>query len=285
MPMLPIFLIICSIGFLTRHRARCCFYSGVDSVNVNFGTGIAIDGFGDTDTFSGIERVAGTSQDDVFIGTCGAQKFIGRAGNDNIDGQGSFADGVRYDRDAISVGTAGVTVDLGVGTAIDGFGDTDTLANIERVRGTSEDDILTGSGSDNRFRGLDGNDTIAGGAGTADEIDYLQDEASGGLSGVSVNLKTGTATDGFGGTDTISNVENIRGTGNFDDTLIGDANANKFVGLGGNGTIDGGEGIDTIDYSQDSIFGGTAGVTVDRDTGTATDGFGSTDSLANIESD
>lgn len=59
----------------------------------------------------------------------------------------------------------GVTVDLKAGTAIDGFGKTDTLTSIEGVRGTGYSDKLTGSSGDNWLRGDSGNDTISGGLG------------------------------------------------------------------------------------------------------------------------
>ncbi|MCH7862247.1 MAG: hypothetical protein IH998_11265, partial [Proteobacteria bacterium] len=45
------------------------------------------------------------------------------------------------------------------------------------------------------------------------------------------------------------------------------------------GTIDGGTGFDEVDYSNDAESGGTAGVTVNLATSTATDGFGDTDTL------
>jgi hypothetical protein len=68
---------------------------------------------------------------------------------------------VRYDRDVNFGGTQGVVVDLEAGTAIDGFGDTDTLINIQRVRGSQFDDILIGSSTqDNVLRGGGGADTF-----------------------------------------------------------------------------------------------------------------------------
>ncbi|MBT5034473.1 MAG: calcium-binding protein, partial [Rhodospirillaceae bacterium] len=258
-------------------------FGGFQAVTVDLAAGTAIDGFGDTDTLTNIERVRGTSHDDVFTAGGGGQQFIGLGGSDTIDGGSGGSDEVRYDVDASFGGTAGVNVNLATGVAIDGFGTTDSLSGIERARGTSEDDTLIGNASNNRFRGLDGNDTIDGGAGTGDEVDYVQDFNKGGTQDVTVDLSAGTAIDGFGGVDTLSNIENIR-AGVFDDTLTGDANANRFIGLAGNDTIDGGDGIDQVDYSQDSVFGGIVGVTVDLSAGTATDGFGSTDSLTNIES-
>ena len=259
-------------------------YGGGQGITADFIAGTVIDGFGDTDTIINIERIRGTSQDDVFTAGSGGQQFIGLAGNDtDTGGSGGGSDEVRYDIDAFFGGTAGVNVNLSTGVAIDGFGNTDTLSGIERVRGTREDDTLIGDASSNRLRGLEGNDSLDGGDGSFDEVDYIGDFNAGGTQAVTVDLSAGTAVDGFGDVDTLTNIENIR-AGVFDDSLTGDANANRFIGFDGNDTIDGGDGIDEVSYSQDSIFGGKAGVTVDLGAGTATDGFGSTDSLTNIES-
>ena len=58
-----------------------------------------------------------------------------------------------------------MTVNLTAGTAVDGFGRTDTVINIEAVRGTEYADRLTGSAVANRLRGEDGNDVLNGRAG------------------------------------------------------------------------------------------------------------------------
>ena len=60
-----------------------------------------------------------------------------------------------------------------------------------------------------------------------------------------------------GGTDTLRNIEGIRGS-DFDDTLTGDAAANLIeggdgddllTGNAGDDTLDGGAGSNTLDYS------------------------------------
>ena len=55
------------------------------------------------------------------------------------------------------------------GKAIDNWGDTDTLSNIENARGSAFDDVLVGNGGDNLLEGLDGDDIIASRGGN----DYL----------------------------------------------------------------------------------------------------------------
>jgi Ca2+-binding RTX toxin-like protein len=51
-------------------------------------------------------------------------------------------------------------VNLGKGTAIDGFGNRDTFKSIEGVRGSNYDDVLKDSGVDNWLSGRDGDDVI-----------------------------------------------------------------------------------------------------------------------------
>ena len=80
-----------------------------------------------------------------------------------------------------------MTVNLATGIATDGFGSTDTLTSIERVRATAGADSLIGSAGDNAFMGLAGNDTISGGAGT-DEVRYDVDFLFGGGEPKSVSI-------------------------------------------------------------------------------------------------
>lgn len=65
--------------------------------------------------------------------------------------------------------------------------------------------------------------------------------------GVTVNLATGTAQDGFGGTDTLVDIHWIQGSAH-DDTLIGSAQSDYFYGGGGNNTFLGGGGNDEVSY-------------------------------------
>ena len=95
------------------------------------------------------------------------------------------------------------------------------LTSIEMVTGTAQADTLLGGGNDffERFRGLEGNDLIDGRTGY-DIADYSRDARHGGTSGVTASLVAGSATDGFGDTDTLMNIEGLRGT-KFVDTLTG----------------------------------------------------------------
>ena len=267
---------------------------GIKGVIVNFATGKATDGFGNTDTLIGIEATMGSRLADRFTGgnkalDSAGEYFYGLAGTDIIDG-GSGFDEARYDRDAGFGGKKGVTVNLTTGKAIDGFGTVDTLRNIESVRGTAFADRLSGGDTDpvgpnNFFLGLDGNDVIDGGSGY-DEVRYDKDVNFGGTRGVIVDLAAGKATDGFGAADTLRSIEGVRGT-QYADSLHGnDSNDRSFdslIGLGGGDTLDGGGGNDAVRYDRDASFGGAQGVTVDLAKGIATDGFGYRDTLISIE--
>ena len=81
---------------------------------------------------------AGTAGDDDLAGLLGDDQFTGSAGNDVIDGGGG-TDTVDY-----SGASAGVTVDLTITgpQAIGGGQGTDTLTNIENVKGSSHDDTF-----------------------------------------------------------------------------------------------------------------------------------------------
>ena len=162
-----------------------------------------------------------------------------------------------------------------------------TLGGVDTIRGRQgSDTIHGGEGNDTINGGLHG-DTIDGGPG-ADFTAY-----TGAPSAMTVNLATGT-TSGGDGTDTLSNIENVTGTGRNDtligndlqnlldggagdDILRGGNNNDTLFGAGGNDSLDGEAGSDWAKYQ-----GSPSAVTVDLAAGTATGGHGS-DSLVSME--
>ena len=159
---------------------------------------------------------------------------------------GAGNDEARYDRDFANGGTAAVTVDLAARTGVDGFGNTDTLRNVEWVRGTQNADVMLGADSNDQFRGLAGADFFDG-RGGFNTIDYSKDVSYGGILGVVVDFGTLTAKDSFGATDTfVFNSIQAASGGDFADKMTGDGSANRFVGNGGNDTLNGGGGNDTL---------------------------------------
>ncbi|WP_372802853.1 calcium-binding protein [Paracoccus seriniphilus] len=145
------------------------------------------------------------------------------------------------------------------------------------ILGTPGDDVLNGRNGDNYFISSEGDDRYNGGNGDYDQVSYKDDPA-----GVTANLATGKATDGWGDTDRLSSIEMLRGS-LFDDQLKGDSGANHIRGLAGDDVLNGGRGIDTLRYDRDANYGGTDGVTVNLKKGYAIDGFGDRDTLSNFE--
>ena len=111
------------------------------------------------------------------------------------------------------------------------------------ISGTSGNDVLTGTAEDETIVGYAGNDTINGGSGR-DKVDYSAD-----ISGVVVNLHNGTATDGWGNSDTLTAIEDVVGS-NFNDILVGNN--------GGENTLEGLDGDDQIQGrgNHDVLYGG-----------------------------
>lgn len=254
-------------------------YSSV-GVTANLVTGVANGVAGDSDTLLGIEGLRGSQFNDSLTGGATAsaalEVFLGNGGNDTIDG------GAGFDRVDYTSAMQGVRVTLGgtgTGTAIDGTPilngqityagtagatiGTDTLRNIESVRGSDFADVIAGSSiaSEETFEGRAGNDIINGISG----IDRVSYHTS--IAGVTVALglagADGTAADGWGGTDKLRNIDNVLGSRDFADRLTGNELANRLDGQGGNDLLSGGLGIDTlIGGNGNDVLGGGGAVDV-----------------------
>ena len=246
---------------------------------------------------AGDDTLRGESGEDTILGGGGNDQILGGLGNDLLDG------GAGNDRISFwDVGYAsGVTVDLMAGSSTDEFGFTDELINIESVNGTNFNDVLSGDNLDNGLDGsggddliygyggsdglwgregadtiyggdgrdfligFSGNDYIDGGEGF-DKLRYDLDAQYGGTFGIYVNLINQTARDGFGNTDTVLNIYEVLGT-TYDDTMLGDFEANKLLGADGDDDLDGNNGNDiiyggggndklTAGDGDDQLFGG-----------------------------
>ena len=78
-------------------------YGGDSGIVVDFSKGTIIDGFGDKDQVSNIERVYGTAKADTFIGDGRENSFIGLGGKDSYDGgKGTDAVGFQFWNDIVS---------------------------------------------------------------------------------------------------------------------------------------------------------------------------------------
>ncbi len=166
-------------------------------------------------------------------------------------------------------------VDTGDGNVFNEIVETDTLASIENVIGSNDNDVILAAAGNNRLEGNDGNDELAGGAGNDTLLggagdDILRggggnDITNGGLgldtadfsdigSAVTASIDEhgrGTATyQGPNGlvTDQLISIENLTGSAN-NDVLIGNAESNVLVGSGGDDTLTGGLGADTFVFA------------------------------------
>ncbi len=201
------------------------------------------DGNDDLEGFGGNDTINAKGGDDFVIGGEGRDSYDGGKGWDNL----SFQD-ARHNPDAFG----GVVLDAAEGKVKDPYGNTEEFQNFETFRGTQFRDILKGSARDEDFQGVGGRDAIDG-RGGFDTVSYHRDENNGGAAkGVTVDLKDGTAIDGFGKTDTLNSIEGVRGTG-YADKLTGSSGDNWLRGDGGNDTIAGGLGNDQLrgDAGQD----------------------------------
>ena len=157
-----------------------------------------------------IEDVVGSAFDDIIAGDDKGNFILGLDGKDQISGQG--------DRDTILGGSG-----------------------IDNLFGNDGDDRLIGGSDIDFLRGDKGDDFLDGGSGE-DAARYETDP-----SGVVVFLSTtqGVATDGYGNTDTLISIEDVRGSA-FDDIITGDEVSNTIRGNGGNDNLVGGGGDDDL---------------------------------------
>ena len=143
---------------------RLDYSNAPNGINIDLQAGrTRDDGFGDVDTINGyVWQVRGTDSTDRILGSANWEHFIGRRGNDYIDGRGG-EDTLRLDRECCAT-VANVDVDLGAGRATgtwNGEAFTYTLRNIERVRGTRNSDTFAGRArTDEHFRGKGGDDVF-----------------------------------------------------------------------------------------------------------------------------
>ncbi|WP_109122336.1 DUF4347 domain-containing protein, partial [Azospirillum sp. TSO22-1] len=134
-------------------------------VTINLATGVHT-GEAANEQFFGIEiyaTAATATTSSTFIGDAQANWFRGGGGNDTLTG-GAGADtldgGGATNWANYSTSSAGVSINLGAGTASGGDAEGDVLLNIEYVMGSNFDDVLIGFNGQNGLYGGAGNDTL-----------------------------------------------------------------------------------------------------------------------------
>ncbi|AOF89348.1 calcium-binding protein [Sinorhizobium sp. RAC02] len=223
------------------------FYKTVNQGDSWYTASIVLKGADVLQGSAGSDELWGFGGNDKLIGGAGGDNLAGGRGADTYDGGTSTGsiDQLTFD-DAYNdpVGAKGVVVDMAKGTATDPWGFAETFKSIERIKGTQFGDKISGSAGADEFRPLGGNDVVDG-RGGIDTIRYDRDYQHGGNKGVTVDLASGKAVDGYGGRDTLANIENAVGTDGAD-SIKGSSIANELAGRGGNDKLYGGLGKDLL---------------------------------------
>ncbi len=275
--------------------------SSGDSFPVPFEV-VKVDGTPANDVLIGTadnEEMQGFRGDDVLFGGAGDDRLDGGIGNDRLEGGpgfDSYDGGPGSDTLTFSVNDGPANVDLQNASVVS-TGVFEFVTEVENVSGSVFGDTLLGDDNDNVLLGGSGLDLLGGRLGD-DTLDGGKDGAyatwAGSEGAVSVDLDQGTAAEWDGGQDTLVNIIGAIGT-DHDDTLAGNAAANRLEGgagddilqgragddvlVGGDGadTLQGGAGNDTADYS------GAGPVRISLQSGDAKDSSGATDNISGIE--
>lgn len=217
-------------------------YAGSAAVNVNLSTGVVSGGDAVGDSFSSIENLTGSSNDDTLTGDANANRIDGGAGEDTMTGLGGndvyVVDNVNDS--VVEAGGGGTdTVESSVTIAA-------LFAEVENLTLTGSSAIDgTGNGLANTITGNSGNNALAGGAG--DDIYVVQNAGD----TVVENAAEGTDRINTSVSFTLSaNVENmvltgagITGTGNaLDNTFFVDDTGDQVVEAASGG-------VDTVSSS------------------------------------
>ena len=217
-----------------------------------------LDGGADGDTLyggDGADTLIGGTGNDGLFGGAGADVMRGGIGDDRYyvdDATDQVSEGVSEGSDTVVSTLASYRLGTNVETLeLAGIGDLNGSGNDadNTIRGNAGANSLQGLGGNDVLYGLVGDDALAGGLGDdvidgGDGLDTIGFKV-GATSGVGVDLaKAGRQQTGQGN-DLIRGVENLEGT-TFADTLYGDANANKLIGLDGADTLRGRGGNDDL---------------------------------------
>lgn len=190
----------------------------------------------------------GDGNDTIYVGDYATRTnfVLGGSGNDTITTAGStdWVDGGDGDDDL----TSGAGDDVfygGAGNDILRSDTTDINDDDIYYDGDGNDTIHRGGGQDFVENGAGADTYVVDVAGGTDTISYSQRSTALTIT-VDGVANDGDSTDGVGTRDNIpTGVIVAGGVGN--DTVTGDANANKFIGYAGNDTLNGGGGNDVLD--------------------------------------
>ncbi|MCM2467130.1 calcium-binding protein, partial [Agrobacterium vitis] len=210
-------------------------YANSDAaVQIDITKSINAGGDAEGDTFSSIEKIAGSAHADTFTSNSEIT-FAGGRGNDTyivsseavviseVDGEGT--DIVKTTTDAYTLSNYVETLEY---TGTRNFTGT----------GSAQNNTITGGTGNDTLIGKGGADTLNGGEGS-DTASYAGSYA------VTVNLKANTGSGGDAEGDKFTNIENLYGS-YYADTLTGNDGANILDGQNNHDTLDGGKGADKL---------------------------------------
>lgn len=226
------------------------------------------------DVFVSIENLAGSDFNDTLTGDAGNNILEGGLGADTLNG------GLGIDTASYANATAGVTANLSSSKLNSGEAAGDKYKSIENLIGSRFNDTLTASKTGGTVFGMDGNDTLMGGAradilngGRGDDTFVVRDTKSSigdlflGGAGVDMLTVVGSKAAMSGFNAAASSIERFEGSG-F--ALLGTAAADvfDFSGIaqvaGGPLIVDGGAGSDTLIGTKfaDTLRGGAGDDTI-----------------------
>ncbi len=199
-----------------------------------------------------VTTFAGTAGNDLLFGTAEPELFLVSAGFDTLDGEAGpdwYAAGRGF-RINLLVSAGDPALFTGQVSKFDAQGfyiGFDVFARIPNAAGGPFMDVLTLNEQDNTLDGGGGDDLLDGGAGR-DRIVFDMAAGPAGVApaGVWLDFNASAATDPWGGSDILQNIEDADGTP-LGDALLGDFHANALNGLAGADTLEGRMGDDTLD--------------------------------------
>ncbi|MDQ0423557.1 Ca2+-binding RTX toxin-like protein [Peteryoungia aggregata LMG 23059] len=182
--------------------------------------------------------IVGNAADNLLWGGGAADSLSGGAGNDTLVG-GAGGDtlngGVGIDTADYSGSFAAISIDLANGTGSGGDAEGDTFSGIEKLIGTTFDDVFVSGAAGNHFVGGSGNDIYL-----VNHADVIVEELA---SQGEDEIRTTLSTYSIAGNAAI---ERLRYTGASDSSLTGNAGANVLIGGSGNDVLIGGAGADQV---------------------------------------
>jgi len=224
-----------------------------------------------------VVTISGTPGPDILVGTTGDDVIDAMGGNDVITALGGDDTVCAGNgRDTVHGGEGNDTVSGGNGDdALYGDDGNDWLmgqGNNDVLEGGNGNDVLDDGKGNDTVRGNGGRDLLRPGPGTDTLIggtskDWIDFVFAG--SAVTIDLLTGVATAANLGTDTVSEVEHVRGS-DFADFIYGSAIGNHLTGRGGDDLLVGRGGNDTLvgKGGADQLFGNSGADTLRGSSGT-----------------